>query len=64
MKDDVPLSKMLPTTSSGKLFQIWTAALMKVLPVEIVLEVGTARAWHDIERLEWVVLLTMYITYD
>ena len=43
------LSEMLPTTS-GKLFQTWSAALKKVLPVETVLEVGTVGL--GIERLE------------
>ena len=41
LKDDLPLSEMLPTTSSGKLFQTGTAVWIKVLSVDTVLETGT-----------------------
>ena len=58
LKDVTPFSVMLPTTLSGKLFQTCTAVWMKVRPVEMVLETGTARAWQGIDRLERVALLT------
>ena len=48
---------MSPTTSSGKLFHTWTA-VWKVRPVETVLDISTARAWHGIDMLEQVALLT------
>ena len=39
------------TTSLGKLYQNGTTARIKVLPIEIVLEVVIVWTWHGIERL-------------